>query len=308
MTTTGKRTALVVRGGWDGHQPVEATDLVHPASSRQRVRRPGRGLAGGLRRRRLPGRRRPGHAVHDDEHDREGRLVGLRAAVAAGTGLAGWHGGIADSYRNTTDYLQLIGGQFACHPGKRSGRACRATRRTTTCRTRSTSCPRPPTTRSPRASPTSTWSPSSTGCCPTTTSTCWPPPPRRSGRGTRGTAPVDLAGDLDPPVGPGQDLRRHPRAPRRRPARTERPHHHRAGPAVGGPMSTARHARHRSAAARSAAQYLATFAAAAQPRPGRRRRSRPGPRRRPPPTSCPGARALSVDELLADPRSTWCST
>ena len=27
--TTGKR-ALVVRGGWDGHQPVEATDLFIP--------------------------------------------------------------------------------------------------------------------------------------------------------------------------------------------------------------------------------------------------------------------------------------
>ena len=45
-------------------------------------------------------------------------LAGLRAAVAAGTGLAGWHGGIADSYRNSSDYLHLIGGQFACHPGK----------------------------------------------------------------------------------------------------------------------------------------------------------------------------------------------
>jgi type 1 glutamine amidotransferase len=43
---------------------------------------------------------------------------GLRAAIEAGTGMAGWHGGIADSYRNTSDYLHLIGGQFACHPGK----------------------------------------------------------------------------------------------------------------------------------------------------------------------------------------------
>ena len=43
---------------------------------------------------------------------------GLRTAVENGTGLAGWHGGIADSYRNTSDYLNLIGGQFACHPGK----------------------------------------------------------------------------------------------------------------------------------------------------------------------------------------------
>ena len=45
-------------------------------------------------------------------------LAGLMAAIEAGTGMAGWHGGIADSYRNSSDYLHLIGGQFACHPGK----------------------------------------------------------------------------------------------------------------------------------------------------------------------------------------------
>ncbi|MGN6220152.1 MAG: ThuA domain-containing protein, partial [Microbacterium sp.] len=40
----------------------------------------------------------------------------LRAAVEAGTGLTGWHGGIADSFRASSDYLQLVGGQFATHP------------------------------------------------------------------------------------------------------------------------------------------------------------------------------------------------
>jgi len=45
-------------------------------------------------------------------------LKGLRLAIERGTGMAGWHGGIADSYRNSSDYLQLIGGQFATHPSK----------------------------------------------------------------------------------------------------------------------------------------------------------------------------------------------
>ncbi|WP_458351952.1 ThuA domain-containing protein [Pacificispira sp. HM-600] len=49
-------------------------------------------------------------------------FAGLRAAVERGTGLAGWHGGIADSYRNNSDYLQLIGGQFATHPSKHPDR------------------------------------------------------------------------------------------------------------------------------------------------------------------------------------------
>ena len=46
------------------------------------------------------------------------QVDGLRAAVEAGTGLTGWHGGIADSYRASSDYLQLVGGQFATHPSK----------------------------------------------------------------------------------------------------------------------------------------------------------------------------------------------
>jgi type 1 glutamine amidotransferase len=46
------------------------------------------------------------------------QVDGLRAAVEAGTGFTGWHGGIADSYRESSDYLQLVGGQFATHPGK----------------------------------------------------------------------------------------------------------------------------------------------------------------------------------------------
>ena len=44
-------------------------------------------------------------------------LRGLRTAVAAGTGFAGWHGGIVDSFRMATDYLQMVGAQFAAHPG-----------------------------------------------------------------------------------------------------------------------------------------------------------------------------------------------
>ncbi len=40
-------------------------------------------------------------------------FAGLQQAVLNGTGLGGWHGGIADSYRNNADYLHMIGGQFA---------------------------------------------------------------------------------------------------------------------------------------------------------------------------------------------------
>lgn len=42
---------------------------------------------------------------------------GLLKAVRNGKGIAGWHGGIADSFRNNTDYQFMIGGQWVAHPG-----------------------------------------------------------------------------------------------------------------------------------------------------------------------------------------------
>jgi hypothetical protein len=50
--------------------------------------------------------------ITDDE------FAGLQRAILNGTGMGGWHGGIADAYRDNVDYLHMIGGQFAHHAGK----------------------------------------------------------------------------------------------------------------------------------------------------------------------------------------------
>lgn len=42
---------------------------------------------------------------------------GLLDAIAGGVGLAGWHGGMADSFRNSVDYQWMVGGQWVAHPG-----------------------------------------------------------------------------------------------------------------------------------------------------------------------------------------------
>jgi len=42
---------------------------------------------------------------------------GLLSAVKAGTGLAGWHGCMADSFRQNTEYQFMVGGQWVAHPG-----------------------------------------------------------------------------------------------------------------------------------------------------------------------------------------------
>jgi type 1 glutamine amidotransferase len=42
---------------------------------------------------------------------------GLTEAVKRGVGLAGWHGGLGDSFRNNVDYQFMVGGQWVQHPG-----------------------------------------------------------------------------------------------------------------------------------------------------------------------------------------------
>ncbi|WP_420366557.1 ThuA domain-containing protein [Curtobacterium sp. L3-7] len=115
--TTGRR-ALVVRGGWDGHMPVETTDAMLPF----------------LRDNGFDVLVSDSTAVYADAAVMDGvdlivqvvtmstiaddEFAGLQRAVLGGTGLAGWHGGIADAFRNTADYLHMIGGQFAHHAAK----------------------------------------------------------------------------------------------------------------------------------------------------------------------------------------------
>jgi len=112
-----RRTALVVRGGWEGHVPVEATDLFIPGLERDGYRVT---VADSLE-------------VYTDAAllaatdlvlqcwtmgtIASPQIRGLCDAVAAGTGFAGWHGGIVDSFRSSPEYLQLTGGQFVAHPG-----------------------------------------------------------------------------------------------------------------------------------------------------------------------------------------------
>ncbi len=118
MEYTKHKSALVVRGGWDGHQPVETTDSFLPFLAEHGYDvRVEDSTAVYAETAYLSGvdvivQCNTMNTISDDE------LRGLIDAVKSGAGLAGWHGGIADSYRNSADYLQLIGGQFAHHPIK----------------------------------------------------------------------------------------------------------------------------------------------------------------------------------------------
>ncbi|GAA1899045.1 ThuA domain-containing protein [Asanoa iriomotensis] len=117
MATSDERRALVVRGGWDGHVPVEATDRFIPF----------------LRDNGFQVKTSETLDVYADQaamadldlivqcwsmgSATDAEIDGLIGAVRSGTGFAGWHGGIVDAFRLSTRYLQMTGGQFAEHPG-----------------------------------------------------------------------------------------------------------------------------------------------------------------------------------------------
>ena len=112
------KTALIVRGGWDGHHPVAATEMFLPFLADNgyvvQIEESPEIYADAAT---MAGVDLIVQSVTMSEITGE-QVAGLRAAVEAGTGLTGWHGGIADSFRASADYLQLIGGQFATHPGR----------------------------------------------------------------------------------------------------------------------------------------------------------------------------------------------
>jgi uncharacterized protein len=108
------RRALVVRGGWEGHLPVEATELFIPFLRENDFEvTVSDDLDSYLN---LDGTDLVVQCISMGEITAE-QCKGLEAAIRGGTGFAGWHGGIVDSFRSNTDYSFITGGQFISHPG-----------------------------------------------------------------------------------------------------------------------------------------------------------------------------------------------
>jgi type 1 glutamine amidotransferase len=115
VTEHGKR-ALIVAGGWEGHEPRQCADLFAAV-----LRHDGFEVAVSDT---LDAYLDPALPEIDlmvpiwtqSEINKE-QMRGLLDAIAAGTGIAGWHGGMADSFRDSTEYQFMVGGQWVAHPG-----------------------------------------------------------------------------------------------------------------------------------------------------------------------------------------------
>ena len=111
-----KKKALIVYGGWGGHQPKETAELVALDLGKAGFEVE---LSESL------------DSFLDEErmktfdlivpHWTMGQLTGeqergLVRAIKGGAGLGGFHGGLGDAFRNSTGFQFVVGGQFVAHP------------------------------------------------------------------------------------------------------------------------------------------------------------------------------------------------
>jgi len=110
------RKALIVQGGWEGHTPEQCAGIVagmlEGDGFEVRVENSTAAFAD-------PALDQLSlivpiytQATIEKEH-----LANLTNAVAGGVGLAGFHGGMGDAFREAVDYQFMCGGQWVAHPG-----------------------------------------------------------------------------------------------------------------------------------------------------------------------------------------------
>ncbi|MBN2558623.1 MAG: ThuA domain-containing protein [Clostridia bacterium] len=111
------KNAVIVKGGWDGHQPNQVAEVfermlldegftvdVHDSL----------GVFDDLDYLKRSAMIVPIWTMGTIE---AGQVRNVMEAVAGGTGIAGCHGGMCDAFRNSTEWQFLTGGQWVSHPG-----------------------------------------------------------------------------------------------------------------------------------------------------------------------------------------------
>ena len=110
------KSALIVWGGWEGHQPEKCAAIVRAMLEKDgfdvRVEDSTRAFAdAAIRDLDLIVPIITQSTIEDDE------LAMLTGAVRDGAGLGGFHGGMGDAFRAAVEYQYMVGGQWVAHPG-----------------------------------------------------------------------------------------------------------------------------------------------------------------------------------------------
>ena len=110
------REALIVWGGWSGHEPDKGAKIVseilegegfkvYVETTTEAFADPSiRDLSLII------------PIVTMSKIEKE-EVQNLSKAVESGVGLAGWHGGMGDAFRESVEYQFMCGGQWVAHPG-----------------------------------------------------------------------------------------------------------------------------------------------------------------------------------------------
>lgn len=111
------KSALFVVGGWKGHEPQQTAELFAAVLSHEgydvEIANTLDAYLDADRLQRLD-LIVPVWTMSTINEEQE---TGLLNAIKGGVGLAGWHGGMADSFRNSVNYQFMVGGQWVAHPG-----------------------------------------------------------------------------------------------------------------------------------------------------------------------------------------------
>jgi type 1 glutamine amidotransferase len=111
-----ERSALIVWGGWEGHQPEQCAAivekfLVEDGFVVEKENKPTVFANPDLARFDLI------VPIYSMGSIADAESKNLSAAVESGVGLAGFHGGMGDSFRSNPNYQFMTGGQWVAHPG-----------------------------------------------------------------------------------------------------------------------------------------------------------------------------------------------
>ena len=110
------REALIVWGGWSGHEPEKGAHIVSAMLEEEGfkvyIENTTEAFAD------------PAIAdmslivpIYTMSKIEKEELVNLSRAVQNGVGLGGYHGGMCDAFREATEYQFMCGGQWVAHPG-----------------------------------------------------------------------------------------------------------------------------------------------------------------------------------------------
>ena len=110
------KSALMVWGGWPGHEPKQCVDILAPWLESQGYNVEVSDTLDAYLDKKLGNLSlivpvwTQGIITREQER-------GLLEAVKGGVGVAGWHGGMGDAFRDNVEYQFMVGGQWVAHPG-----------------------------------------------------------------------------------------------------------------------------------------------------------------------------------------------